>query len=242
MKYALLSDIHSNLEAFQAVVKDLECEKVDYVCFLGDIVGYGADPNQCIDLLQGLTAQVVAGNHDWAAVGLTDTTYFNPAAKSAIDWTSEQISNSHRKFLKNLPLTNMLPPIQLVHATPCKPETWDYIFSPREALDGFNSCEQQICFIGHSHSPVSFVENREGEVSLLPDSSFQLRDEYRYIINVGSVGQPRDGDPRAAYGIYNTEDSSFTLKRVVYPFEETQEKIMEAGLPPFLASRLSEGR
>ena len=242
MKYALLSDIHSNLEAFQSVIEDLEREQVEQVCFLGDIVGYGADPDRCIDLLQGLTSRIVAGNHDWAAVGLTDTTYFNPAAKSAIDWTSEQISPSHRKFLKKLPLTHMLPPIQLVHATPSKPETWDYIFSLREALDGFNHCEQQICFIGHSHSPVAFVENREGKVSLLPDSSFQVRDEHRYIINVGSVGQPRDGDPRAAYGIYDVGDSSFTLKRVAYPIEDTQKKIVEAGLPPFLASRLSEGR
>ena len=110
MKYALLSDIHSNLEAFQAVIKDLECEKVDHICFLGDIVGYGADPGKCIDLLENLTPRVVAGNHDWAAVGLTDTTYFNPAAKSAVDWTSEKISPSHRKFLKNLPLTHLLPP------------------------------------------------------------------------------------------------------------------------------------
>jgi diadenosine tetraphosphatase ApaH/serine/threonine PP2A family protein phosphatase len=242
MKYALLSDIHSNLEAFQAVINDLESEHVDHVCFLGDIVGYGADPDQCIDLLRGLTSRVVAGNHDWAAVGLTDTTYFNPAAKSAIDWTSEQISPSHRKFLKNLPLTHMLPPIQLVHATPSKPEAWNYLFSLREASDSFNNCEQQICFIGHSHSPVVFVENREGKVSVLPDSSFQVRDEHRYIINVGSVGQPRDDDPRAAYGIYDSEKSSFTLKRVVYPVEDTQKKIVEAGLPPFLASRLSEGR
>jgi diadenosine tetraphosphatase ApaH/serine/threonine PP2A family protein phosphatase len=242
MKYALLSDIHSNLEAFQAVIKDLECEKVDHICFLGDIVGYGADPGKCIDLLENLTSRVVAGNHDWAAVGLTDTTYFNPAAKSAVDWTAEKISSAHRKFLKKLPLTHLLPPIQLVHATPLKPETWDYIFSLKEALDGFTNCEQQICFIGHSHSPVAFVENREGKVSLLSDSSFQVRDEQRYIINVGSVGQPRDGDPRAAYGIYDSKDGSFSLKRVAYPMEVTQKKIVEAGLPPFLASRLSEGR
>jgi diadenosine tetraphosphatase ApaH/serine/threonine PP2A family protein phosphatase len=242
MKYALLSDIHSNLEAFQAVIKDLEYEQVDHVCFLGDIVGYGADPDQCIDLLQGLTSRVVAGNHDWAAVGLTDTTYFNPVAKSAIDWTSEKISPSHRKFLKTLPLTHLLPPIQLVHATPHKPETWNYIFSLKEALNGFNNCAHPICFIGHSHSPVAFVEKREGKVSLMPDRSFQIRNEHRYIINVGSVGQPRDGDPRAAYGIYDSENTSFTLKRIAYPIEDTQKKIVEAGLPPFLASRLSEGR
>ena len=136
----------------------------------------------------------------------------------------------------------MPPGIQLTHATPHQPERWDYIFSRQEALDAFNNCEQHICFIGHTHSPVTFVENREGKVSLLPDNSFSLRDEYRYIINVGSVGQPRDGDPRAAYGIFDAEQKSFTLKRIVYDFEDTQKKIIEAGLPPSLASRLSEGR
>jgi len=242
VKYALLSDVHSNLEAFQAVIKDLECEKVDHVCFLGDIVGYGADPAQCIDILEGLTSWIVAGNHDWGAVELTDTSYFSAAAKNAIDWTAEQISPSHREFLKNLPLTSMPPGIQLAHATPHKPERWDYIFSMQEALDGFNNCEQHICFIGHTHSPVTFVENREGKASLLPDNSFSLRDEYRYIINVGSVGQPRDGDPRAAYGIFDAEHASFILKRIVYAVEDTQKKIIEAGLPPSLASRLSKGR
>lgn len=242
MKYALLSDIHSNLEAFQAVIKDLECEKVDHVCFLGDIVGYGADPDQCIDLLLTLTARAVAGNHDWAAVGLTDTSYFNSVAKTAVDWTAKQISPSQRKFLTNLPLTCMPSGIQLAHATPHKPERWDYIFSLQEAIDGFAHCQQQICFIGHSHSPVTFMENREGTVSLLPDSSFSLRDECRYIINVGSVGQPRDGDPRAAYGIFDSEHLSFSLKRVAYPIEDTQKKIIAAGLPPSLASRLSAGK
>jgi diadenosine tetraphosphatase ApaH/serine/threonine PP2A family protein phosphatase len=184
----------------------------------------------------------VAGNHDWATVELTDTSYFNSAAKTAIDWTAELISPSHREFLKNLPLTCSLPQIQLAHATPHKPERWGYIFSLQEALDDFNHSEQHICFIGHSHSPVTFVKNSEEKVSLLPDSSFSIRDEYRYIINVGSVGQPRDGDPRAAYGIFDSEDAIFTLKRVDYSIEDSQKKIIEAGLPPSLASRLSAGR
>ena len=242
MRYALLSDIHSNLEAFQAVVKDLERETVDQVCFLGDIIGYGADPDQCIDMLQGLGSCVVAGNHDWAAVELTDTSYFNSAAKTAIEWTAKQLSPHHRKFLKKLPLTHSFSRIQLVHATPSNPETWGYIFSLQEAIDGFNYCEQHICFVGHSHSPVNFAENKEGKVSQLPDSSFLLKDESRYIINVGSVGQPRDGDPRAAYGIYDSGDARYVLKRVVYTIEDTQKKIIEAGLPPSLASRLSKGR
>ena len=242
MRYALLSDIHSNLEAFRAVAGDLEQEKVDQIFFLGDIVGYGADPGQCIDMLQELKSYTVAGNHDWAAVELTETTYFNSLAKTAIEWTAERLSPPHREFLIQLPLTHTITPIHLVHATPARPETWDYIFALRDAFRGFKHCKQTICFVGHSHTPVNFVENKEGKVSQLAGNTFFLKEENRYIINVGSVGQPRDGDPRAAYGIYDSGDTSFVLKRVAYPIEETQKKIIAAGLPPLLASRLSSGR
>ena len=242
MKFALLSDIHGNLEALQSVVNDLSVEKADGIYCLGDIVGYGADPGQCIEIIQDLTSWIVAGNHDWAAAGITDTTYFNPVAKSAIEWTTEKLITSHRSFLAKLPLTYDLPQMKLVHATPYEPETWHYIFSRREALRSFQHYEQQICFIGHSHTPVIFVKDKEDEISLLPEDSFTLEDNYRYLINVGSVGQPRDGDPRAAYGIYDTEDNRFTLKRISYNIEAAQEKILEAGLPYFLATRLAEGR
>ncbi|MBW2221573.1 MAG: metallophosphoesterase family protein [Deltaproteobacteria bacterium] len=242
MKYAIISDVHSNLEAFQAVLEDLSKEKVDQVFFLGDIVGYCADPNPCIEILQGLTTIVIAGNHDWATVGLTKTSYFNPLAKVAIEWTARKITQSHKEFLKTLPLIQTRNTITLVHAAPNQPEKWDYIFSLQEASLSFNYYDHQICFIGHSHRPIAFVEDEERRISILINTSFTLRDSHRYIINVGSVGQSRDGNPRAAYGIYNTDDVRFTLRRIPYNIERTQKKIMDAGLPPFLASRLASGR
>ena len=242
MKYALLSDIHSNLEAFQAVLQDLAKEKVDDVFFLGDIVGYGADPGRCIELLQELTTHSIAGNHDWAAVGLTGTEYFNPVAKTAIEWTAGKITACQQTFLAQLPLTKNYPPVTLVHATPHHPEAWDYLLSCEEASHSFTNGDQQICFIGHSHTPITFVEDKEGMISVLSDTTFTLKDAHRYIINVGSVGQPRDGNPQAAYGIYHADDARFILKRIPYTIERAQEKIIEAGLPPFLASRLAEGQ
>ena len=242
MKYALLSDIHSNLEAFQAVAEDLAQEKVDDVFFLGDIVGYGADPGRCIELLQELTTHIIAGNHDWAAVGLTETGSFNPVAKTAIEWTAGKITSRQQTFLAQLPLIKNYPHSTLVHATPHHPEAWDYLPSLKEASQSFKYSDQHLCFIGHSHTPITFVKDQEGKISVLPDTAFTLKDAHRYIINVGSVGQPRDGNPHAAYGIYHADDARFTLKRIPYTIERTQEKIIEAGLPPFLASRLAEGQ
>lgn len=242
MKYAILSDVHGNLEAFQAVLKDLTQEKVDQTFFLGDSVGYGADPNQCIELLQGLTPFAVTGNHDWATVGLIEYSYFNPLAKTAIEWTTKELTVSHQEFLKKLPLMQNHHNLTLVHATPYKPAEWDYIFSSQEASLSFQHHEQQICFIGHSHVPIAFEQDEEGKTYALTDTTFTLSDPHRYIINVGSVGQPRDGDPRAAYGIYNRDDSHFTLKRIPYNIEYAQKKIIEAGLPHFLALRLALGR
>jgi len=242
MKYALLSDIHSNLEAFQAVIQDCEKEKVDDIFFLGDIVGYGADPGRCIEMLQELTTHIIAGNHDWAAVGLAETDSFNLVAKTAIEWTARQITHRQQTFLAQLPLTKNYPHSTLAHATPHHPEAWNYLHSLKEASQNFKSGAQPICFIGHSHTPITFVEDKEGKISLLPDTTFTLKDDHRYIINVGSVGQPRDGNPHAAYGIYYTDDARFILKRIPYTIKRTQEKIIAAGLPPFLASRLAEGR
>jgi diadenosine tetraphosphatase ApaH/serine/threonine PP2A family protein phosphatase len=242
MSIIILSDIHSNLEAFQAVLQDIAHERVDQVLFLGDIVGYTADPGECIEILRGLAPHMVAGNHDWAAVGLTNIDYFNPVARAAIEWTAGIISADHATFLKNLPLTRSLPDMLLVHATPYQPEAWDYIFSLDDAAQCFRHGDHQICFTGHSHYPISFMQDRGGDISVIRSNSFTLLDSCRYLINVGSVGQPRDGDPRAAYGVYKPEEASFHIKRVHYDIKRTREKIIAAGLPPFLAERLQEGR
>jgi diadenosine tetraphosphatase ApaH/serine/threonine PP2A family protein phosphatase len=242
MSMVILSDIHSNLESFQAVLKDFSRERVDQLLCLGDIVGYAADPDRCIEMLRGLTSDVVAGNHDWAAVGLTDIDYFNPVARAAIEWTAGIITPDHAAFLKSLPLTGSLPGMLLVHATPFQPEVWDYLFSLEDASQSFRHFDQQICFTGHSHYPIAFAQDKEGNISVIRDSTFTLLDSYRYLINVGSVGQPRDGDPRAAYVIYKPEEASFTLRRVSYDITRTQRKIVAAGLPTLLAARLAAGR
>jgi diadenosine tetraphosphatase ApaH/serine/threonine PP2A family protein phosphatase len=241
MSIVILSDIHSNLESFQAVLKDFSRERVDQVLCLGDIVGYAAEPDQCIETLRGLTSDVVAGNHDWAAVDLTDIDYFNPEARAAVEWTTGIITADHTAYLKGLPLTLCLPGMLLVHATPYQPESWDYIFSLDDAARSFHHFDQQVCLTGHSHYPIAFAQDKEGTISVIRDSTFSLLDSHRYLINVGSVGQPRDGDPRAAYVIYKPEEGTFSLKRVPYDIRSAQEKIIAAGLPSFLASRLAAG-
>jgi predicted phosphodiesterase len=241
MKYALLSDIHGNVEAFQAVLGNLEREKVDQVFFLGDIVGYGANPEECIKLLEGLTTWVVAGNHDWASVGLTDYSNFNPVAKTAIEWTKRKLSVPYQHYLTHLPLLLTCHNLTFVHASPYHPEEWNYVFSLSEASFNFCCYEQQISFIGHSHTPVSFMQSERGTTHLLQKSTFPIEESSRYLINVGSVGQPRDGDPRAAYAIYDLDESRVTIKRIAYDIEGAQKKIIEAGLPHFLAQRLAAG-
>jgi len=242
MSIVILSDIHSNLESFQAVLKDCSRERVDQLLCVGDIVGYAADPDRCIEMLRGITSHVVAGNHDWAVAGLADISYFNPEARAAVEWTAGIIAADHSAYLKGLPLTLCLPGMLLVHATPYQPEAWDYIFSPDDAAQCFRHCDQQICFTGHSHHPIAFAQDKEGNISVIRDSTFTLLDSYRYLINVGSVGQPRDGDPRAAYVIYKPEEASGTLRRVSYDITRTQRKIVAAGLSTLLAARLAAGR
>jgi diadenosine tetraphosphatase ApaH/serine/threonine PP2A family protein phosphatase len=242
MSIVILSDIHSNLESFQAVLKDFSRERVDQVLCLGDVVGYAADPDHCIETLRGLTSHVVAGNHDWAVAGLADTSCFNPEARAAVEWTAGIITADHSAYLKGLPLTLCLPGMLLVHATPCQPESWDYIFSLDDAAMSFHHFEQQVCLTGHSHYPIAFAQDKEGTISVIWDSTFTLLESHRYLINVGSVGQPRDGDARAAYAIYKPEEASFTLRRVSYDITRTQGKIVAAGLPSFLAARLAAGR
>jgi diadenosine tetraphosphatase ApaH/serine/threonine PP2A family protein phosphatase len=175
-------------------------------------------------------------------VGLTDADYFNPEARAAVEWTAETMTADHAAFLKSLPLTMSLPGMLLVHATPYEPDAWHYIFYLDDASKSFKHFDQQICCTGHSHYPIAFAQDKEGTISVIRNSTFTIIDSCRYLINVGSVGQPRDGDPRAAYGIYKPEEATFSLKRVPYDIKRTGEKIIAAGLPPFLASRLTEGR
>jgi len=243
MRYALISDVHGNLEALQVVLHHIDMERPDRLVCLGDLVGYGADPEKCIDIVRERTELVVAGNHDWAAIGKTDISYFNPYAQAAVLWTQKRLGNFHRRYLEKLPLILQEEELLFVHSTPERPEEWNYVFSRVQAAYYLARLSHRLCFIGHSHIPVAFVF-RGGEVALVTGPSFRISIEpdLRYLINIGSVGQPRDGDNRASYAVVDLAEQVVEVKRVPYDIPTAQRKILKAGLPEVLAERLAYGQ
>jgi diadenosine tetraphosphatase ApaH/serine/threonine PP2A family protein phosphatase len=241
MRHAILSDIHSNLEALEAVLAACEdLEPDSYLC-VGDLVGYGADPSKVIDEMRTRAAVIVRGNHDHAAFDPAEDRFFNNWAREAIAWTRERLSGSERRFLQDLELKAGVDGALLVHASPGAPRAWRYVLSADEARPEFASFDESVCFIGHSHVPMVIAETSAG-VSELPGDEVALEPGARHIINVGSVGQPRDGDPRAAFGVFDSEERVYRLVRVAYDAEAASRKIIESGLPPFLGERLLAGR
>lgn len=245
MKTALVSDVHANLDALETVLRDIEQAGADRVFCLGDLVGYGPEPNECVARLREVCAEAVIGNHDWAALGRMDTLAFNAYARAASDWTSRTLNEDARAYLAALPLFRSMDEVRLVHASPLEPERWTYVLSFLEAMRQFEAFPERVCFLGHSHLPTVIEKPDEsGEVDTLPfpeNEPVVLKPDARYIVNVGSVGQPRDRDPRAAYVLYDDVEHTVMLRRVEYPVERVQEKIRAAGLPVFLAQRLGEG-
>lgn len=241
MRYAVISDVHGNFEALDAVLNSLKDESFDALLFLGDIVGYGPDPDKCIDILKTETNVLLAGNHDRASIGLTDTVFFNPYARTAIEWTQKVLKERSRKLLKGLPIVRAMPEhnIYLVHSTPKEPEKWHYLVNTSDAYSNFHSFSEKICLVGHSHVPVIFEEHPKGSVKTC-NKKAKIKDANRYIINVGSVGQPRDGNPDAAYALLYQD--YVEIKRVSYDILLTQQKMREAGLPDYLIERLACGR
>jgi diadenosine tetraphosphatase ApaH/serine/threonine PP2A family protein phosphatase len=242
MKAAVISDIHSNLEALNVVIKDIKKRRIKKIVCLGDLVGYGADPNKCVELCLRESDKTVAGNHDWAALGKTDTSTFNPVAAEAIDWTKKQLSSTNSKRLKKLQLTETIGDIFLVHASPENPEVWHYMFRLDDFKKHFQFFTQQVCFIGHSHLPGAAFQDANGYTDFIRDNPFPLIDGRRYIVNAGSVGQPRDLDPRACYTIYDGNAKSIEFVRLDYNIPRAQQKVLDAGLPEALADRLLVGR
>jgi len=242
MKAAIISDIHSNLEALQAVIKDIKKRRIKKIFCLGDLVGYGANPNECVEMCYSETDIIVAGNHDWAAVGKTDVAVFNPVAAEAIRWTHKQLSKSNSGKLKRLKLTDNVEELCLVHASPSKPEQWEYLFSMEEAKNQFKFFKSQVCFLGHTHVPSVIFEDANGYTDFISDNPFPLIENRRYIINTGSTGQPRDLDPRASYAIYDGNRRAVEIIRLDYNIPLAQQKIIDAGLPEVLADRLLAGR
>jgi len=242
MRYLILSDIHANLAAFEAVLA--AAGTVDAVWCLGDTVGYGPQPNECIERLRGLPGLVcVAGNHDYGALGKLDLGQFNHDARIAAEWTARRLTPANRAWLDGLPEREEREGFTLVHGSPRFP-IWEYVLTPAVAFENMAYFATLTCLVGHSHVPVVFQEGRAGQGAIaflpVPDEPFRYR-PVRSIINPGSVGQPRDGDPRASFILLDPDAGTFVLQRVAYPIEETQAQMRAAGLPPRLASRLSYG-
>lgn len=245
MRYGILSDIHGNLEALDAVLEAMAGERIGHYLCLGDIVGYGASPNACLDRVTGLTTDVIAGNHDHAAIGKLDISTFNPYAAEAAQWTRRQLTPDGRRYLGGLPYVRRNDDLFIVHASPARPEEWTYLTSPWQADEAFETLPAGValCTLGHTHTPMIFEKrNAEERSKPIPPTALELASEHRYIVNVGSVGQPRDGDPRAAYCVYDSEMKQIEIKRVPYDLESAQRKIRKAGLPDLLAERLELGR
>ncbi|MFC2069551.1 metallophosphoesterase family protein [Chloroflexota bacterium] len=243
MRYAIIGDIHANLAALTAVLEDIKRQGgVDKVWCLGDVVGYGPDPHECIELLRQVKHVCVAGNHDWGAVGKVGTTSFNPDAATVCHWTSQQLTLSDVEYLESLPQVIEDDNFTLVHGSPRVP-IWEYLISTGIARENFNFFKTQFCLVGHSHKPLVFVLGERGNCSasqLLPNVKLALG-ESRKIINPGSVGQPRDGDPKASYAIYDNKTGLVRLYRVEYSIEDTQNRMVARGLPMRLVARLERG-
>jgi diadenosine tetraphosphatase ApaH/serine/threonine PP2A family protein phosphatase len=245
MRIGILGDIHGNAEALRAVVGALRRENVDTWVQVGDIVGYGPEPSVCIDMVRELGCHTCLGNHDAAVLGLLDTSYFNNFARAAIHWTTPRMRPSDLTFLRGLPLVVKHPEFTVVHGSLHLPDQFGYVLSQVEALDSLEQQDTRLCFVGHSHVPAIYMRRNETptEIAIQPQSEVEVdyREYDRVLMNVGSVGQPRDEDPRAAYGLVDTEREIACVKRVHYDIAGVQRKIREAGLPEVLANRLALG-
>lgn len=241
-KIAIISDLHGNYHALQAVMERVDEENCDLVICTGDIVGYGARPNECADEIRRRNIPSIAGNHDHASLLLTDISNFNDIAKAAVIWTKEVLSEENSAFLRQLPLTikDQANNIFFVHASPKDPGEWNYILTMGEARINFHYFTEQICFIGHSHQPF-IIENDSSNLACPSKPEIELREGMRYLVNVGSVGQPRDHNPEPCYVICDLENRRLSIRRTKYDLEGAQKAIIEAGLPRELADRLAHG-
>lgn len=242
MQIAIISDIHSNLEALQKTVELIQNMNVDTVVCLGDIVGYGANPSECLKIITDLTVHIVKGNHDEAAADLTYTKNFTPYAKNAAVWTNSMLSEGDKNMLSDLPLSIEIEGITFVHASPHEPLEWKYVTSDEEAFLNFDHMNTDICFAGHSHVAKIYTNDYESFNILKNVPSLKLIKGIKYIINPGSVGQPRDLDWRLSFGLLDTTSMVFEFVRSEYDVKTASRKIMDAKLPRYLAERILIGR
>jgi predicted phosphodiesterase len=238
-RYAVLGDIHGNWEALSAVLEDAQSQGVTaYVC-VGDLVGYNASPGECLRRVRELDMSCVRGNHDHYCSHDECVRDFHPLAANVVDWTRLQLTADEIQYLRTLKLTRVVSGFTLVHSTLDMPDKWGYVFDELEAESNFSYQATAVCFYGHTHQPVIF--EKSGHVHRVAGARITVALGKKYMVNVGSVGQPRDGDPRASYAIYDLRNREIELRRVPYDIVSTQQKIMAAGLPERLALRLNLG-
>lgn len=242
MRIAIISDIHSNIEALTEVVRTIEASDIDKVVSLGDIVGYGASPNECCEIVRGLTEVTLLGNHDAAVAERMDYSFYYPAARHALDWSRKVISPVNLEWLKSLPYTYRLGQVGFCHGAPVTPRTYEYIFALEQARELVPLEEELpwITFIGHSHLCKAYALG-DGEVNDVVSQKFGIRKGYKYIISVGSVGQPRDSDNRSCFVICDTQASTVEYVRVEYDIEASAQRIFDAQLAPNFGKRLFLG-
>ncbi len=241
MKIALISDVHGNLEALENVLRDIEKQGAEKIQFLGDAVGYGCNPNECVKLIASHCDIKLLGNHDYAAMGLEAVDNFNQLAQNSIQWTQEALTKKSIATLADFEMEADFLSFHLVHSSPSEPDQWHYILTPAQAAKEFNAFDQPACFVGHSHLPTVYMLDDSNEVVQFAKSSWQRMDNKKYIINIGSVGQPRDGDPRACYLLFDIESNMAQYQRVEYDIKKVQGKMLKANLPDFLIERLAVG-
>ncbi len=243
--YAVISDIHSNLEALQAVLADIDAQGIETIYCLGDVVGYGAAPRECIQLLRERNVQVVRGNHDAACAGEMEILYFNQYARAAVLWTQGVLAEEELAWLRALPLVAELEHCCVGHGTFHRPELFDYILSSTDGDPSLDIMERPVCFVGHSHVPLALLRLHEDPLRTAEwdddHAEIDVGQARRALINVGSVGQPRDDDERAAYALFDSDLGLVWIRRATYDIEREAARIRAAGLPGVLADRLSLG-
>jgi len=240
VRYAILSDIHANLEAFEAVLADARDNKCTHFVCLGDVVGYNANPHECVERIRAMDCPIVKGNHDEQASLVESSRDFNEMAEEAIQWTRDHLTADDIEWLRDLKLQRQVRDFTIVHATLDTPGQWGYVFNNLDAAASFTYQHTTICFFGHTHVPMAFI--RDEGVQRQQIDKLRIESGKKYFINVGSVGQPRDGDWHAAYCIYHAESNIVEQRRLKYDLATAQKKIIAAGLPHMLADRLAVGR
>ena len=240
MKFAIIADIHGNMEAFQVVLEDIKDQKCTHYACLGDVVGYNANPKECLDIVRSMNMPCVKGNHDEYCSSEDAMEGFNPAAAEAVNWTRKQLTDDDKQWLRDLKYQRMVNNFTIVHATLDGPQRWGYVFDKLAAAASFTYQNTNVCFFGHTHVPVAFM--RDSLVRGGTYSKFKVDAGKKYFVNVGAVGQPRDNNPKAAYVVYDLDEGTIEIRRLEYDIGAAQRKILKAGLPERLAERLAYGK